>query len=167
MSVDEINHSKLVWKISGGLSAMVIVAAGFLYLDSHDYKLFPSSSEDNNTAEESIEEKALEEKALEEKTVEDKVEVEPVIASTNETIAKESELLPENDKPLVEASILKQEIPKNASIAKDEISKLDDIHDQLKTQKSMLEEQQKDADQIIQLKEEQIKLLEAELNARN
>ena len=162
MSVDEINHSKLVWKISGGLSAMVIVAAGFLYLDSHDYKLFPSSSEDNNTAEESIEEKALEEK-----TVEDKVEAEPVIASTNETIAKESELLPENDKPLVEASILKQEIPKNASIAKDEISKLDDIHDQLKTQKSMLEEQQKDADQIIQLKEEQIKLLEAELNARN
>ena len=34
MSVDQANQSNLIWKISGALSAMIIVAAAFMYLQS-------------------------------------------------------------------------------------------------------------------------------------
>ena len=54
-------------------------------------------------------------------------------------------------------------MPENASLAKEEVAKLDDIQVQLNEQKATLDAQHSDADQLIQLKEEQIKLLEAQL----
>lgn len=64
---------------------------------------------------------------------------------------------------LVDEAILKQDVPKNASLAKEEIAKLDDIQTQLDEQEKTLKAQHADADDLIALKEEQVKLLEAQL----
>jgi hypothetical protein len=65
--------------------------------------------------------------------------------------------------PLVDEKILKQAVPENESLAKEEVAKLDDIQSQLNEQEAMLKAQHADADELITLKEEQIKLLEAQL----
>ena len=64
---------------------------------------------------------------------------------------------------LVNEDVLKQPVPAQESLAKEEVSKLDDIHRQLRDQESSLKAQHADADQLTKLKEEQIKLLEAQL----
>lgn len=71
--------------------------------------------------------------------------------------------LEESNSALVSADILKEAVPENASLAKEEVAKLNDIQNQLKDQEQILKEQHSDADQLIELKEEQIKLLEAQL----
>lgn len=64
---------------------------------------------------------------------------------------------------LVDESILKAPVSENATMAKDEMAKLDDVQKQLTDQENTLTQQHQDADQLIKLKEEQIKLLEAQL----
>jgi hypothetical protein len=64
---------------------------------------------------------------------------------------------------LVDEKILKEAVPENEALAKEEVAKLDDIQSQLNKQESMLKAQHADADELIALKEEQIKLLEAQL----
>lgn len=64
---------------------------------------------------------------------------------------------------LVDESLLKAPVAEDATLAKDEIAKLDDVQKQLQEQESTLTQQHKSADELIQLKEEQIKLLEAQL----
>ena len=49
------------------------------------------------------------------------------------------------------------------SLAKEEVSKLNDIHQQLQDQEVTLKAQHADADQLIKLKAEQVKLLEAQV----
>ena len=68
---------------------------------------------------------------------------------------------------LVEDTIIKDALPANDSLAKEEIAKLDDIHTQLKDQQQDLKQQHTDVDTLLQLKEEQIKLLESQLTAQN
>ena len=68
---------------------------------------------------------------------------------------------------LVEESIIKDPIPANDTLAKEEIAKLDDIHQQLKDQQNELKQQHTDVDTLVKLKEDQIKLLEAQLAAQN
>ncbi|WP_353144486.1 hypothetical protein [Acinetobacter pragensis] len=68
-----------------------------------------------------------------------------------------------NTVKLVEEDILKAPVPENASLAKEEVTKLQDIQLQLSEQEKSLNAQHADADQLIKLKEEQIKLLEAQL----
>ena len=67
---------------------------------------------------------------------------------------------------LVEDSIVKDALPANDSLAKEEIAKLDDIHAQLKDQQQELKQQHTDVDTLLELKEEQIKLLETQLAAQ-
>ena len=43
------------------------------------------------------------------------------------------------------------------------MAKLDDIQNQLNDQRALLKQQHNDADELIKLKEEQIKILEAQL----
>ncbi|KHN67854.1 hypothetical protein AV645_12290 [Acinetobacter calcoaceticus] len=64
---------------------------------------------------------------------------------------------------LVNEDVLKQPVPAQESLVKEEVSKLDDIHSQLKDQEATLKAQHADADQLTKLKEEQVKLLEAQL----
>ena len=67
---------------------------------------------------------------------------------------------------LVDDSIASAPIPSNPSLAKEEVAKLNDIQKQLQDQQKSLEGQHADADQLIKLKEEQVKLLEAQLGAK-
>ncbi|EXS34478.1 hypothetical protein [Acinetobacter sp. 826659] len=76
-----------------------------------------------------------------------------------------SEPLAENasSQQLVSENVLKEPVPAQESLAKEEVSKLEDIHHQLKDQEATLKAQHADADQLTKLKEEQVKLLEAQL----
>ena len=144
MSVDQANQSNLIWKISGALSAMIIVAAAFMYLQSKNeptaVKQTPPAIQ-KNPAEQVV------------------VPVQVEEAASQPTV--------EDTKALVNESILKDEVPTNPSLAKEEISKLEDIQDQLLTQQTMLVEQEKNAEELIKLKEEQIQILEEQLIASN
>ncbi|MCX0339129.1 hypothetical protein [Acinetobacter radioresistens] len=64
---------------------------------------------------------------------------------------------------LVDDQLLNEPVHPAPALAKEEITKLDDIQNQLKQQQALLQEQHTSADKLIQLKEEQIKLLEAQL----
>ena len=50
---------------------------------------------------------------------------------------------------LVEASIVKMPLPTNDSLAKEEIAKLDDIHQQLQDQRYELKQQHNDIDTLL------------------
>lgn len=65
--------------------------------------------------------------------------------------------------PLVTEDILKAPIPENASLAKEEEARLADIQQQLAEQEKTLNAQHADADELIKLKEEQLKMLEQQL----
>ena len=67
---------------------------------------------------------------------------------------------------MVNESILKDSVPENSSLAKEEVAKLDDIQKQLDEQQQNLKSQHADADQLLKLKEEQVKLLEQQLAAQ-
>ena len=66
-------------------------------------------------------------------------------------------------KQLVTEDLLKAPVPENPALAKEEVAKLDDIQNQLNDQRALLKQQHNDADELIKLKEEQIKILEAQL----
>lgn len=68
---------------------------------------------------------------------------------------------------LVEESIVKSPLPSNDSLAKEEIAKLDDIQQQLQEQQRDLKQQNNDVDTLLKLKEDQIKLLEAQISAQH
>nr|WP_225215770.1 hypothetical protein [Acinetobacter pecorum] len=68
-----------------------------------------------------------------------------------------------SDNVLVDASIMTEEVTSNATLAKEEIARLEDIQLQLDEQEKSLKQQHSTADDLIKLKEEQIKLLEAQL----
>ena len=76
-----------------------------------------------------------------------------------------SEPLAENasSQQLVSENVLKEPVPAQESLAKEEVSKLEDVHRQLRDQEPTLKAQHADADQLTKLKEEQVKLLEAQL----
>ena len=155
MALDQSNSSKLMWIIVAGLVTIVTLAVVFLWMSSKDPALSTANSP----------------------TKEAKVEVVPatspnptalpndVSSSASETTAA---LDPVTDAhALVSERILKDEIPENATFAKEEVAKLDELQQQLDAQHASLEAQLSDADQLIALKEQQIKLLEQQLSAHN
>lgn len=144
MSIDQANQSNLIWKISGALSAMIIVSAAFMYLESRNKSVAVQHAPQ-------VMQKKPGEQAMA------PVQVEP----------SASQPIVEDTKALVNESILKNEVPTNPSLAKEEISKLEDIQDQLLTQQTILAEQEKNAEELIKLKEEQIQILEQQLIASN
>lgn len=86
----------------------------------------------------------------------------PVASSEPITTASEPKTT-QPTKNLVDDSVLKQPVPENPSLAKEEVSKLEDIQKQLKHQEATLKAQHSDADKLIRLKQEEIKLLEQQL----
>ncbi len=149
MALDHSNNSKLMWVIVAGLVIIVTLAVVFLWMNSKDHAIETTSMVTSETASEA--------------------EVTTLPSATLESASEAAVVLDNmtNAQALVFDSILKDEIPQNATFAKEEIAKLDDFQQQLQTQRETLEAQQSDADQIIALKEEQIKLLEEQLSARN
>lgn len=133
MTSDQRNSPKLLMGIIGGMVAIIVLFFA--------YQWFMSSSREVTTESESIN-------------------------STVSTPVKPSEpvrTLDEKTIQLVDESILKTVTPNDPALAKEEVAKLEDIQTQLHDQENILKAQHNDADQLITLKEEQIKLIEAQL----
>ena len=133
MASDQRHSPKLLMGIIGGM--VVIIVLFFAY------QWFMSSSREITTESESIN-------------------------STVSTPVKPSEpvrTMDEKTIQLVDESILKTATPNDPALAKEEVAKLEDIQTQLHDQENILKAQHNDADQLIALKEEQIKLIEAQL----
>lgn len=149
MVLDHSNNSKLMWIIVAGLVIIVTLAVVFLWMSSKDHSRETASIETSEPVSGTVS-STLPNVALE--------------SASEATIALDT-LTDAN--ALVSDNLLKDEIPHNATFAKEEIVKLNDLQQQLQAQHETLEAQQSDADQLIALKEEQIKLLEEQLSVRN
>ena len=140
MSVEQRNNPKLLMGIMGALVTVVALVLLYQWLNA-------SSGEAERIHQEDIAAVPAAKPAA-------KTEEDTAAAKAPETIEA---------KELVSNQLLDAPVPENASLAKEEVAKLDDIQVQLNEQKATLDAQHSDADQLIQLKEEQIKLLEAQL----
>ena len=138
MTLDQRNSPTLLLGIIGGLVAIIVLFLAYQWFFSTSSKAPP-------------EHEAI---SLETPAKPAATEVKPtesVVATDEKTIQ------------LVDEKILKAAVPENESLANEEVAKLDDIQMQLKDQEAMLKAQHADADDLVALKEEQIKLLEAQL----
>ncbi|MEQ1069272.1 hypothetical protein [Acinetobacter lwoffii] len=140
MSVEQRNNPKLLMGIMGALVTVVALVLLYQWLNA-------SSGEAERMYQEDIAAVPAAKPAA-------KTEEDTAATKAAETIEA---------KALVSEQLLDSPVPENASLAKEEVAKLDDIQVQLNEQKATLDAQHSDADQLIQLKEEQIKLLEAQL----
>ena len=140
MTLDQRTNSKLLY----GLIASLILLIGLIFF------YFSYSSENKKDKNiESTENIAIETPATPQKK---SLEAETV---ASEPLGKPHQLITED--------VLNAPIPENPSLAKEEVAKLTDIELQLQEQEGLLKAQHEDADALIKLKEEQIKLLEAQL----
>lgn len=146
MTLNQSENSKLIWMIAGGLTALILLLLTYLWIGSN--------TEENASATPTA-------------TVPtQKKEIAASVTASPQAVEQSTASEPVAS-TLIDEKILKDEIPKNASLAKEEVAKLDDIQKQLNEQEKNLASQHSDADQLIKLKEEQIKLLEQQLAAQN
>ncbi|MCL6232383.1 hypothetical protein [Acinetobacter amyesii] len=140
MTEDQRHNPKLLVGIIGGLTLLIAIFFAYQWLSS-------STADKSALQEEMVAAPAKPPVAV------------PVQSETEASVpVAETETL-----KLVEEDILDAAVPENASLAKEEIAKLNDIQQQLNDQEQSLKQQHSDADELIKLKEEQIKLLEAQL----
>ena len=140
MSTYQTQNSRLLWMIIGGISVVVVLfLAVQWFLAQKDQQSTTTATQPAAT-------------------------VKQQTAVTSEPTAASSEVT--EPIQLVEESIIKDPLPANDSLAKEEIAKLDDIHQQLKDQQQELKQQHDDVDALLKLKEEQVKLLEAQIAAQ-
>lgn len=145
MSTYQTQNSKLLWMIIGGISVVVVL---FLAIQ---WFLSQKDQQSTSTATQPISEKTIISKA--------ETTVSPNINTASSEVAAPIQL--------VEESVVKSPLPSNDSLAKEEIAKLDDIQQQLHDQQRDLKQQNNDVDTLIKLKEDQIKLLEAQISAQH
>ena len=138
MTLDQRNSPKLLLGIMGGLVAIIALFLAYQWFFATSNEILPEHEGASLTAPAKPAAKA-------------EKPTKPLAQAEQKTI------------PLVDEKILKQAVPENESLAKEEVAKLDDIQSQLNEQEAMLKAQHADADELIALKEEQIKLLEAQL----
>ena len=134
MTEDQRHNPKLLWAIAGGLIFVIIAVFIFQWMGESD-----------NTA---------------------PIETTPTTAPAAKSAPAEATPLQDDEaapKQLVTEDLLKAPVPENPALAKEEVAKLDDIHNQLYDQHTLLKQQHNDSDELIKLKEEQIKILEAQL----
>ncbi|WP_130803394.1 hypothetical protein [Acinetobacter ihumii] len=141
MTLKQRHDSRLLWMIIGGISIVVLLflAAQWFFAEQHN-------TQEPTTPKVSAPVASSDHQNL--KT-----------AATADSDAA-SEPAPNT---LIDESILKTPVPEHPSLAKEEVAKLDDIQAQLKDQQATLKAQHQDADTLIKLKEEQLKLLETQL----
>ena len=138
--LDQRNSPKLLIGITGTIIALIMIILAYQWFGSTSSEPLPAHELDLVT------------KA----PVQDTVTTEIV----SETLPSEASA---ETTTLIDDTVLKQEVSSNATLAKEELAKLEDIQNQLKQQETLLNEQHQDADQLLALKEEQIKILEAQL----
>ncbi|SPL69116.1 hypothetical protein [Acinetobacter stercoris] len=142
MTQTQRENSHLIWWIAGGLFSIVLAIIVFFQMNTpprteHQTLQIPKTENQSKLKKESAQ---------------------PTPTPPTTT----SEL-----KTLVNDDLLKQQIPTSPSLAKEEMTKLDDIQKQLHDQANTLKDQHIDAEQLIKLKEEQIKLLESQMQEHN
>lgn len=145
MSTYQTQNSKLLWMIIGGISVVVVL---FLAIQ---WFLSQKDQQSTSTATQPIAEKTIISKA--------ETTVSPNINTASSAVAAPIQL--------VEESVVNSPLPSNDSLAKEEIAKLDDIQQQLHDQQRDLKQQNNDVDTLLKLKEDQIKLLEAQISAQH
>lgn len=143
MSSYQNENSKLLWMIISGISVVVVLIFAtqwFLSEKNQETSIAPTKSA-----------------------------IEKTVTPTVTAITESAKVASGKTMPiqLVEESIVKDPLPVNDTLAKEEISKLDDLHQQLKDQQQDLKQQHTDVDTLLKLKEDQIKLLEAQLAAQH
>lgn len=139
MTLDQRNSPKLLLGITGGLVAIIVLFLAYQWFFATSNEVLPEHEGTSlNTPAKLVASAEVK-------------PTEPEVATDEKTIQ------------LVDEKILKTAVPENESLAKEEVAKLEDIQMQLKDQEAMLKAQHADADDLVALKEEQIKLLEAQL----
>ncbi|MCH7337348.1 hypothetical protein [Acinetobacter sp. NIPH 2699] len=144
-SPNQTKNTKLLWMIITGISIIVVLFFAIQWF------LAQKNQQTSTTPDQPIAEKIISPAK----------DVASSVTTEITTIADESESAAPIQ--LVQESLIKEALPTNDSLAKEEIAKLDDIHHQLKDQQTDLKQQHEDVDALLKLKEEQIKLLEAQL----
>lgn len=130
------NNSNLLWFIAGVIMAIIVMIALYFWL----------LQDQSPAVSQPVEIKQSTSKPMN-------------VVSSDQSETQQAKQVP----PLVDDQLLNEPVHPAPALAKEEIAKLDDIQDQLKQQQALLQEQHASADKLIQLKEEQIKLLEAQL----
>ncbi|WP_171550641.1 hypothetical protein [Acinetobacter sp. Ac_5812] len=148
MSTYQTENSKLLWMIIGGISIVVVLFLAVQWFLAQKDQQATTSAPTQPVAEKSVTPAPTEAAAT----------AEEVTTASSDVAAPIQ---------LVEESIVKAPLPANDSLAKEEIAKLDDIHQQLQDQQHDLKQQNSDVDTLLKLKEDQIKLLEAQIAAQN
>lgn len=143
MTQSKPNQSYLIWWILGVLSIFTLGITAYFY--------WTEPAQQNEQAQQSHAQKTTQKNLTHEQAT---------IGASNVTTQG---MDASSNTALVDEKIVEQAIPQNESLAKDELAKLKDIQTQLDQQTMSLNAQHQDADQLIKLKQEQIKLLEAQL----
>ena len=88
------------------------------------------------------------------------------IQASNQAIHAQANVTPQPQmSSVVSTDLINQPIATDAALIKDELAQLDDRSAQLEQQKQLLQQQHHDADLLIQLKQQQLADLEAQLTA--
>ena len=143
------NSNKNLWIIIGVICIIVFAIAVYVGLQDNQ----PAKSA---TADEASSARPLEEHGLSEEQLTD-------IAKQS---TEQTEQMQENSEEfaaLVDDSLVEQPIAEDQALQKDEIAQLEEIQKQLGEQKDLLEQQHQDADKLLELKEQQLAALEAQL----
>lgn len=143
MTQSKPNQSYLIWWILGVLSIFTLGITAYFY--------WTEPAQQNEQAQQSRAQKTTQKNLTHEQAT---------IGASNVTTQG---MDASSNTALVDEKIIEQAIPQNESLVKDELAKLKDIQTQLDQQTMSLNAQHQDADQLIKLKQEQIKLLEAQL----
>ena len=136
------HSSSLLWWIVAVLTVILIAVSGFLFFTQHSA---PQSShpQDMPTG------NALAPVAFQQ--------------AASQPPPESSQFKATPNRVLVEEDLLNQAIPKNLSLAQEEIATQLDIQQQLLEQEKALQQQNLTADELIRLKQQQIDLLEQQL----
>ena len=148
------NSNKNLWIIIGVICIVVLAIAAYVGL------------QDNQPAKSATADKASSARPLEEHGLSEEQLTDIAKQSTEQT-----EQMQENSEEfaaLVDDSLVEQPIAEDQALQKDEIAQLEEIQKQLGEQKDLLEQQHQDADKLLELKEQQLAELEAQLqNSEN
>ena len=131
------HSSSLLWWIVAVLTVMTIAVSLYLFGSEQSQTTEPINMQDQS--------------------------VQPSIQPKPETVVAPPEFKPKPNKILVEEKLLTEPIPEHTILAKEEVDKQTDIQQQLLEQEKLLQQQNLTADELIRLKEQQIKLLEQQL----
>ena len=152
MSSEQSN--KTLWIIIGVICLVVLAIATYIGLQDNQ----PAKSA--TTTEESAV-RPLEERSLNDEQLTD-------IAKQSTTQTEQMQENSEEFAALVDESLVEQPIAEDHALQKDEIAQLEEVQNQLAEQKDLLEQQHQDADKLLELKEQQLAELEAQLqNSEN